>query len=172
MKTTIKTLPLIACIVCLTVLAASAQKKTTTKPATKPAVRYIPEAYNPAGHELYKTIVKLDSLYFDTYNHAKPALMDSLTADDLEFYHDRGGVTTSKTEYLSSIQKNIFGKVTRTLTPGSIEVYEIPGYGAVEFGYHSFHNIAEPGESHPSKFVIMWRLKDKRWQITRVVSLH
>lgn len=98
--------------------------------------------------------------------------MDSLTAEDIEFYHDRGGLTTSKKELLTSIQKNIFGKVTRKLTNGSIEVYGIPGYGAVEFGYHSFVNIAEPGESHPSKFVILWRLKDKKWQLTKVISLH
>jgi hypothetical protein len=62
--------------------------------------------------------------------------------------------------------------VTRTLTRGSIEVYSIPGYGAVEIGYHSFKNIHEAGESEPSKFVILWRLKDKRWQLTRVISLH
>ncbi len=85
--------------------------------------------------------------------------MDSLTAEGIEFYHDRGGLTTSKKELIASIQKNICGKVTRILTKGSIEAYEIPGYGAIEFGYHSFKNIAEPGESHPSKFVIIWRLK-------------
>ena len=71
--------------------------------------------------------------------------MDSLTADDIEFYHDRGGLETSKKNLVESIHKNICGKVTRTLAPNSIEVYEIMGYGAVEFGYHSFKNIAADG---------------------------
>lgn len=142
------------------------------KPGAEAGKRYLPDPYIPASAELYHTIVKMDSIYFDTYNHCKIEKMDSLTAEDIEFYHDRGGFSHSKKELLASIQKNICGKVTRILTPGSIEVYEVPGYGAVQFGYHSFRNISESGESHPSKFVTLWRLKDGRWQITRVISLH
>jgi hypothetical protein len=133
---------------------------------------YAPPPYIPASAKLYQTVVKLDSLYFDTYNNCNLAKMDSLTAEDIEFYHDRAGLTTSKKELIAAIHKNICGKVTRILTKGSIEAYEIPGFGAIEFGYHSFRNIAEPGESHPSKFVIMWRLKNDKWQIARVISLH
>jgi len=153
----IKTLILAIGGVVLLVISAKAQEIKT---------------YTPANAELYKTVVKLDSIYFDTYNTCKLAKMDSLTADDIEFYHDHGGLSTSKKELIASIQKNIFGKVTRTLTKGSIEVYEIPGYGAVEFGYHSFRNIQEPGESSPSRFVILWRLRDGCWQINRVISIH
>ncbi|WP_448635243.1 nuclear transport factor 2 family protein [Pedobacter panaciterrae] len=142
------------------------------QPGVEAGKRYLPGAYVPASAELYNTIVKMDSIYFDTYNRCNIVKMDSLTADDIEFYHDRGGFSHSKKELLASIQKNICGKVTRILTPGSIEVYEIPGYGAVQFGYHSFRNVNETGESHPSKFVTLWRLKDSRWQITRVFSLH
>jgi len=134
--------------------------------------RYVPNAYIPADEPLYETIVKLDSLYFNTYNHCKLDEMALLTAEDIEFYHDRGGLTTSKKELIASIKKNICCKVTRTLTKGSIEVYSIPNYGAVEIGYHSFTNKAEFGESHPSKFMIFWRLKEGQWQVHRVVSLH
>lgn len=143
-----------------------------TNPQASLLERYKPENYVPASHALYDTIVRLDSIYFDTYNNCKLALMDSLTAEDVEFYHDRGGLSTSKKELLESIQKNICGKVTRVLTKNSIEVYEIPGYGAVQFGYHSFRNIAEQGESRPSKFVTLWRLKNGQWQMARVISLH
>jgi hypothetical protein len=140
---------------------------------TKPAeARYVPEAYVPGSKALYNTVVKLDSAYFDTYNRCNLAKMDSLTAENIEFYHDRGGLTTSKKDLIQSIKNNICGKVTRTLVKGSIEVYEIPGYGAVEFGYHTFRNLAEHSESHPSKFVVIWRLKDDKWQMTRVISLH
>lgn len=142
------------------------------QPSVDLGKRYVPDAYVPASAELYNTIVKMDSIYFDTYNHCNIARMDSLTASDIEFYHDRNGYSHSKADLLASIQKYICGKVTRIITPGSIEVYAIPGYGAVEFGYHSFRNISEPGESHPSKFVTLWRLSDGKWQIARVISLH
>jgi hypothetical protein len=141
-------------------------------PAAENGARYVPGIYVPASPDLYRTIVRLDSIYFDTYNKCNISKMDSLTADDIEFYHDRNGFSHNKKELLASIKKYICGKVTRIITPGSIEVYEIPGYGAVQFGYHSFRNINEPGESHPSKFVTLWRLKDGHWQITRVISLH
>lgn len=143
-----------------------------THPEAALVTRFLPRPYVPASTELYNTVVKLDSLYFDTYNNCKIAEMDSLTAEDIEFYHDRGGLSTSKAQLLESIRKNICGKVTRILTPNSIEVYEVPGYGAIEFGYHSFRNISEPGVSNPSKFVTIWRHKDNRWQMTRVISLH
>lgn len=134
--------------------------------------RYIPQPYVPSSPELYNTVKELDSIYFDTYNTCKLEKMDSLTSEDLEFYHDKTGLSTSKKEVMQSIKNNICGKVTRTLTKGSIEIYSIPGYGAVEIGYHSFQNTNEPGKSHPSKFIILWRFKDQRWQLTRVISLH
>lgn len=135
-------------------------------------VRYQPEPYTPPSAELHATIVRLDSIYFDTYNNCNIEKMASMMSDTLEFYHDRGGLSTSKTENLASIRKNICGKVTRELVKGSIEVYPIAGYGAVEIGYHSFRNIAEPGVSRPSKFIVLWRHADNEWKITRVVSLH
>jgi hypothetical protein len=151
-------------------LSPSTVAKTHSGAANTP--RYSPPPYQPASQPLYQTIVRMDSLYFDTYNHSKAAMMDSLTADNIEFYHDQGGLITSRQELLQSIQKNIFGKVQRVLTPGSIEVYEIPGYGAIEFGYHSFRNLVEHSESQPAKFVIIWHLTEGKWQIARVVSLH
>ena len=143
-----------------------------TNPQQQKAQSFIPRPYVPASKALYDTIVQMDSVYFDTYNSCKIARMDSLTAENLEFYHDRGGLTTSKKEYIESIKKNICGKVTRKLAKGSIEVYEIPGFGAVEEGFHSFRNLAEKSESEPSKFIILWRKQGNSWQLTRVVSLH
>jgi hypothetical protein len=58
----------------------------------------------------------------------------------LEFYHDKGGLTTSKQEILDATKQNICGKVTRELVKGSVEVYSIKDYGAVEIGLHKFHN--------------------------------
>lgn len=142
-------------------------------PTTAAGQRYQPEPYAPEPKELYNTIVRMDSIYFDTYNNCRLETMAAMTSDTLEFYHDRGGLTTSKKAYLEAIQKNICGKVTRELMPGSIEVYPIHGWGAVEIGYHRFHNNQEPDAPwKASKFIILWHKKGDKWEVARVVSLH
>jgi len=60
----------------------------------------------------------------------------AVLADSIEFYHDEGGLMTSKKDLLAAIKENICGKVTRVLVQESVEVYPIPGFGAVEIGYH------------------------------------
>jgi len=62
--------------------------------------------------------------------------------------------------------------VTRELVPGTLEVYPLKGYGAVEIGVHRFHHpgreSAEPvGEA---KFIHLWQNQDGVWKITRVIS--
>jgi hypothetical protein len=92
--------------------------------------------------------------------------------DDVEFYHDQGGVTLGKQELTNSVKKNICGKVTRELVPASLQIYQMKGYGAVEMGVHRFHH---PGhdDTEPvgeGKFIHLWHYKDGAWKITRVIS--
>lgn len=131
--------------------------------------------YIPDDPELYKTITKHDSIFFDAYNHCDTKLQvySDYYAENLEFYHDKGGVMTSKKDVVESTRKNICGKVTRHLKPGSIEVYPIKDYGAIEMGMHQFHNKTEPNAvPHDSKFIIFWHYSNKAWKIEKVVSLH
>lgn len=133
------------------------------------------QEYVPDDRALYSTIAKLDSIFFDAYNNcdAKLAIHSDFYAEDLEFYHDKGGLMTSKKDVVEGIRKNICGKVTRHLKPGSIEVYPIKDWGAIEIGMHRFRNKAEPdAPSHYSKFIIFWKNDNGRWKVTKVVSLH
>ena len=144
------------------------------KALTNETPRFQPAPYEPESLELYKTIVAMDSLYFETYNNCDLEKMRSLMADSIEFYHDRGGLTTSVVDFMESIKNNICGKVIRKAVPNSIEVYPINHYGAVEIGYHRFFNKKEPenGFSKPDKYIVIWQNKNGNWKITRVVSLH
>jgi len=129
--------------------------------------------YTPDNKELYTTIVNMDALFFNAYNNCDLEKQASIYSDDIEFYHDTGGLMTSKQDIIDGTEKNICGKVTRELVKGSIEVYPIKDYGAVEIGYHKFHNNQEPdAPSHPSKFIIMWQNINNEWKITKVISLH
>ncbi|TWJ03407.1 uncharacterized protein DUF4440 [Mucilaginibacter frigoritolerans] len=129
--------------------------------------------YKPESQELYNTIVHMDSLYFNAYNTCDMDTQTAILADSIEFYHDRGGLMTSKKDLLDAIKKNICGKVTRVLVQGSIEVYAIAGFGAVEIGLHRFINHQESETpSKPGKFVVIWRHINNKWQMYRIVSLH
>jgi hypothetical protein len=130
------------------------------------------QPYKPDNQKLYDTIVYLDSVFFDAYNTCNMELQADFYADDIEFYHDQGGLMTSKQEILDAIRRNICGKVTRELVKGSIEVYPIGTYGAVEMGFHKFHNLLEGSISRGGKFVVIWVNDARKWKVSRVISLH
>ncbi|MDX6183683.1 nuclear transport factor 2 family protein [Flavobacterium sp. Fl-77] len=136
----------------------------------------ITKNYKPDDQKLYETIVVLDSLFFNAYNTCEVNLetYGNFYADDIEFYHDNGGIMTSKNAIIEGTQKNICGKVTRELVKGSIEVYPIKNFGAIEIGLHKFHNNTEPknAKSNIGRFMIIWKNDNNNWKITRVVSLH
>ena len=123
--------------------------------------------------DLYRTVLSLDKSYFTAYNSCDMKTQAELLSDDLEFYHDLGGLSTSKAEILESIEANICGKVTRELVPGSVEIHEIKGFGAVEIGLHKFYNNQEPdAQSKPSRFITLWKQENGSWRMHRIVSLH
>lgn len=131
--------------------------------------------YKPDNQQLYDTIVKLDSLFFDAYNNCNEKLefYASFYADSLEFYHDNGGLMNSKKDVVEGTKKHICGKVTRELVRGSIEVYPIKNFGAIEMGLHIFHNNQEPGhELKVGRFMLIWEQTKTGWKIKKVVSLH
>lgn len=131
-----------------------------------------PPAYKPESKALYDSIVRMDSTWEDSYNNCKMDVQERIISDDLEFYHDRGGVMTSKKLLIEALKNNICGKVTRELFKGSIEVYPINNYGAVEMGYHRFHNKIEKSTSQYARFVHIWHNENGQWKITRAISLH
>lgn len=129
--------------------------------------------YKPVDQTLHNEIVKMDSFFFTAYNKCDMKTQANILSEDLEFFHDKGGLATSKQGILESLEKNICNKVTRTLIKGSIEVYPIHNYGAVQIGYHKFFNKLEPNaKSIPSKFITIWKKEKDGWKITRVISLH
>ncbi len=122
--------------------------------------------------ELNRTVAALDAALFDSYNHCDLQKFASFFVDDVEFYHDQGGVTLGKLALTESVKKNICGQTTRDLVPGTLQIYYMKGYGALEVGVHRFHH---PGHEDTigigeGKFIHLWQYKDGAWKITRVIS--
>lgn len=153
-------------LISISLLACSTSKKTSTA-----------YEYKPDDQNLHHTIVRMDSLFFHAYNTCDVDLKKygSFYAENIEFFHDKGGLMTSKQDIIDGTKRNVCGKVTRELIAGSIEVYPINDYGAIEMGLHKFHNKEEDETKYPprvGKFIAIWQFKNNEWKITKVVSLH
>jgi Domain of unknown function (DUF4440) len=122
--------------------------------------------------ELDKAITALDAALFDSYNKCDLEKFAHFFVENVEFYHDQGGVTLGRAALTDSVKKNICGKVTRELVPGTMQVFYMKGYGAIEMGVHRFHH---PGHEDTEgvgegRFIHLWQYKDGAWRITRVMS--
>ncbi len=122
--------------------------------------------------ELNRAITALDAALFDAYNRCDLEKFGSYIDENVEFYHDQGGVTLGRQALTDSVKKNICGRVTRELVPGTLKIYPMKGYGAVEIGVHRFHH---PGHDDTEgvgegQFVHLWQCKDGTWKVTRVIS--
>jgi len=120
---------------------------------------------------LFKTIEALDAKLFDAYNHCDLTTLGAMVSDDLEFYHDQTGLAVGRDPFIVAIRQNICGKVERSLVAGSLEVYPLNGYGAVEIGVHRFRHPGRPEEGlGEAKFVTLWQNRNGSWIVTRVIS--
>jgi ketosteroid isomerase-like protein len=128
----------------------------------------------PRSAALFREISDLDSVLFGAFNRRDLETLKTLFNEDLEAYHDKGGLTRYQ-ENIDSFKRTFESStwVRRELVDGTLEVYPIEGYGAVEIGVHRFYST-NPGQKEEltatAKFVHVWQKKNGKWKISRVVS--
>ena len=114
----------------------------------------------------------MDSSLSEAFNAHDVSRLMSLFARDVEFYHDTQGLQTY--DEVASGFKGLFAgddRIERTLVPGSLEVYPIKDYGAIEIGVHQFcHQENGEQECGSVRFLQVWKREGDQWVITRVVS--
>lgn len=138
--------------------------------ACRPSVssRSIPTPGEPA---LAAEIRAMDDSMTVAFNaHDADALM-SLFTSDVEFYHDLQGLQDYRA--ISAGFQGLFasGSDIRRERTGTLEVYPIHGYGAIEVGAHRFcHTEGTRQNCGTFKFVQVWRRGSGGWKIARVVS--
>jgi ketosteroid isomerase-like protein len=122
--------------------------------------------------ELFDTIARMDRLVFDAFNAHDPEQLMALFTDDLEFYDDGSGLK----DYSGTKQDfvKVFHDVPdlhRELIKETLEVYPLPGYGAIETGEHRFcHQENGRQECGVMKFAMVWQRTGETWKLSRVLS--
>ncbi|MGI4843484.1 MAG: nuclear transport factor 2 family protein [Janthinobacterium lividum] len=127
------------------------------------------------------TVREFDRDYWKAFNACEVQKQTRMNAEDLEFYHDIGGVMRGRASFAEATAKNICGRsdwrLRRAEVPGTVKVYPLRSngdvYGAVISGEHYFYqtNKGQP-ETLEGKagFTHTLLLKNGVWQVARVLS--
>jgi hypothetical protein len=141
-----------------------------------------PRAGPKPTQELFDAIGKADrTLFASVFDNCDTQTLSTLVADDFEMYHDKGGLTaTSGRQFVEAIERMCARQKTgedyrarRELVPGTMKVYPLNNYGAIQVGEHRFYQLL-PGK--PEKlveialFTQVWKQEANEWKLTRVLS--
>lgn len=130
---------------------------------------------------LHVQMKQFDSIVFEAgFNNCNLKALEKVLAEDLEFYHDVGGVQ-NKTEFLEAMAQNICGnpsvKITRELIPESLRVFPLKSndslYGVFLRGEHEFYQ-QKTDEARKktgyARFSSYWELQKGVWKLKRAFS--
>ena len=121
------------------------------------------------------------ALFAAVFDTCDSAALGKMVTDDFEMFHDKGGLTSkSGAEFLKAIDGMCARQKTgedyrsrRELVPGTLKVYPVNNYGAIEIGEHRFYKLA-PGKPEQlvevALFTQVWKKEPTGWKLARVVS--
>jgi hypothetical protein len=135
----------------------------------------------PPSPELVATLAEKDRQLFDAVFGCKPELLETLVAEDFEFFHDKHGLTTqSGAQFVKDItgmcERQAAGtdfRARRELVPGSMTVHVIGDYGAMQMGTHRFFALlaGKPDRlTETGQFIDLWKREGETWKLARVIS--
>lgn len=137
----------------------------------------------PEGPALREEVRAADDRFFALYFDARchPAEVRAMLADDLEMYHDKGGVVaTSAAQFMADYEKGCAARAApdawrsrRELVQESLRVDPVPGFGAIEDGDHRFYERKGDGPERLAglaHFTQLWVKTDGGWKLKRIFS--
>jgi ketosteroid isomerase-like protein len=136
------------------------------------ATSQVSPAHAQQEKPLFKEIAAMDKILFDAFNRQDAEGVKAAFSTDLEFFHDTGGL--SNFEQNQEATRKLFARnmhLRRELVPGSMEVYPVKDYGAIQTGQHTFCHL-ENGKNDCGtfKFMHIWKRGEGGWKLARVVS--
>lgn len=162
---------------------ASVQSAAAAEPPASPppANIHLTPGAETASPELIAALAEKDRQLFDAVFGCKLDLLATLIAEDFEFIHDKWGQTAdSGAQFMQGMRENCERQKTgenfrarREPVEGSIRVYVLNNYGAMQMGEHRFYAL-QPGQpdrfTESGKFIDIWRQIDGEWKLARVIS--
>jgi ketosteroid isomerase-like protein len=132
--------------------------------------------------EMFDAVAAADLALFSAFfDRCDTAALAKMVTDDFEMFHDKNGyMAKSGKEFLDAIGGTCARQKTgedyrarRELVPGSLKVYPLNNYGAVEVGVHRFFKLT-PGKPEElvevSQFTHVWKKEESGWKLSRVLS--
>lgn len=118
-----------------------------------------------------------DTRFWQAYNACDLDAMGDLVSQDVEFYHDKGGLTVSRQGLVDSIRKGLCAnpdmRLRREAVEGSLNFHPLAGGYAILSGKHRFY-VREKGKPEyldgQAAFTTVWQLRDGQWRMHRVLS--
>ncbi|MFL6586371.1 MAG: DUF4440 domain-containing protein [Luteimonas sp.] len=118
-----------------------------------------------------------DAAFWHAYNACDMTAMGALLTDDVEFYHDRTGLTTTRTGVVDSLRRGPCAtpdmRVRREVIEDSLAFHPLADGYAILSGRHRFHvrkGDAPERLDGQAGFTNLWRFHDGQWQMHRVLS--
>jgi hypothetical protein len=140
-------------------------------------------AQESVDSELFKVLKAQDSILFQIgFNKCKVEQSAALMYDDLEFYHDKSGVSHSKAEFVEIMRNGICREnnprpTYRFLVEKSLEVFPLYNngqlYGALQNGKHFFSTEKEKTFKESDNYALfshLWIIENGQWKLKRVIS--
>ncbi|HTJ13539.1 MAG TPA: nuclear transport factor 2 family protein [Dinghuibacter sp.] len=141
-----------------------------------------PASAQQTDNEVAAIILRADSLFWTGYNTCDIPLMENYFTRDIEFYHDKGGITVGVDSLFRTLRGGMCRdtanyRLRRVAVPNTVHVYTMRRgglvYGAVIEGDHLFY-IKRAGQSEfldgEARFTHLWLLQDGAWKMARVLS--
>lgn len=146
-----------------------------------PSVLAQPDLHNDTA-AAQTTILRLDELFWHSYNACNADSMKLFFADDMEFYHDKGGPTLGLQKFDEAVRTGLCGntanwQLRREAVDGTVTFFPLYKdgqlYGAILEGEHVFY-VREAGKREyldgHARFNHLWLNKDGVWKMTRVLT--
>lgn len=132
---------------------------------------------SPAYADDEQEVRSADASYWQAFNACDMQAMSGLLTEDVEFYHDKTGLTSTKGAVLDSLRKgpcaNPAMHLRREAVAGSLRFHPLAGGYALLSGTHRFY-VRDNGKPErldgQAEFTNLWQSVDGHWRMRRIFS--